>query len=51
MGNFIEIRAGAVVGKMSKSKDWVVWCKWREKEEKQRPFEVDGKEIFADCSK
>ena len=37
--------------KMGKSKDWVVWCRSREKDEKQRPFEVDGKEIFSICSK
>jgi len=37
--------------KMGKSKDWVVWCRSREKDEEQRLFEVDGKEIFAICSK
>ena len=26
---------------MGKSKDWVVWCRSREKDEEQRPFEVD----------
>ena len=31
--------------KMGKSKDWVVWCRSRKKDEKQRPFEVDGKEM------
>ena len=36
---------------MGKSKDWVVWCRSREKDEEQRPFEVDGKEIFSDRSK
>jgi len=37
--------------KMGKSKDWVVWCRLRKKDEEQRPFEVDGKEIFSNCSK
>jgi len=37
--------------KMGKSKDWVVWCKSRKKDEEQRPFEVDGKEIFSNRSK
>ena len=37
--------------KMGKSKDWVVWCMSREKDEEQRPFEVDGKEIFSNRSK
>jgi len=36
---------------MGKSKDWVVWCRSKEKDEEQRPFEVDGKEIFLNCSK
>ena len=30
--------------KMGKSKDWVVWCRSRKKDEEQRPFEVDGKQ-------
>jgi len=33
------------------SKDWVVWCRSRKQDEKQRPFEVDGKEIFSNRSK
>ena len=37
--------------KMGKSKDWVVWCRSRKKDEEQRPFEVDGKEIFSNRSK
>ena len=37
--------------KMSKSKDWVVWCRSRKKDEEQRPFEVNGKEIFSNRSK
>ena len=37
--------------KMDKSKDWVVWCRSRKKDEEQRPFEVDGKEIFSNHSK
>ena len=36
---------------MSKSKDCVVWCKLKGKDEEQRPFEVDGKEIFSNGSK
>ena len=36
---------------MVKSKDWVVWCRSRNKDEEQRPFEVDGKEIFSNRSK
>jgi len=36
---------------MGKSEDWVVWCRSRAKDEDQRPFEVDGKEIFSNCSK
>jgi len=37
--------------KMGKLKDWVVWCRSRNKDEEQRPFEVNGKEIFSNCSK
>jgi len=37
--------------KMGKSKDWVVWCRSRKKDEEQRPFEVDGKEIVSNRSK
>jgi len=37
--------------KMGKSKDWVVWYRSRKKDEEQRLFEVDGKEIFSNCSK
>jgi len=37
--------------KMGKSKDSVVWCRSREKDEEQRLFEVDGKEIFSNRSK
>ena len=36
---------------MGKSKDWVVWCRSRKKDEEQRPFEVDGKEIFSNHGK
>ena len=31
--------------KISKSKDWVVWCRSRKKVEEQRPFEADGKKL------
>jgi len=37
--------------KMDKSKDWVVWCRSRKKDQEQRPFEADRKEIFSNCSK
>jgi len=37
--------------KMGKSKDWVVWCRSRKKDEEQRPFQVDGKGIFSNHSK
>jgi len=37
--------------KMGKSKDWVVWCRLRGKDEEQRPFEADEKEIFSNRSK
>ena len=37
--------------KMGKSKNWVIWCMSRKKDEEQRPFEVDGKEIFSNRSK
>jgi len=37
--------------KMGKSKDWVVWCRSRKQDEEQRPFEVNGKEIFSNRSK
>jgi len=29
----------------------VGWCRKREKDEEQRPFEVDGKKIFSNHSK
>ena len=37
--------------KIGKSKDWVVWCRSRKKDEEPRPFEADGKEIFSNRSK
>ena len=37
--------------KSVKSKDWVVWCRSRPKDEEQRPFEVNVNEIFSNCSK
>jgi len=36
---------------MGKSKDWVVWCRSRKKDEEQRPFKVDEKEIVSNRSK
>ena len=40
-----------MVEKDGQAKDWVVWCRSRKKDEEQRPFEVDGKEIFSNRSK
>jgi len=37
--------------KIGKSKDSVVWCRSRKKDEEQRPFEVDRKEIVSNRSK
>jgi len=37
--------------KMGKSKDRVVCCRSRIKNDEQRPFEADGKEIFSNHSK
>jgi len=37
--------------KMGESKHCVIWCRSREKDEEQHPFEADGKEIFSNCSK
>ena len=39
--------------KMGRSKSWVLWCRSREKDQQQCPFEVDldGKEIFSKRSK
>ena len=36
---------------MGKSKDWVVWCRSRRKDEEQHPFEIDANEIFSNRSK
>jgi len=36
---------------MDRSKDWVIWCRSRENDEAQRPFDTDGKEIFSNYSK
>jgi hypothetical protein len=36
---------------MDKSRDWVVWCRSREKDEEQRPSEADGKRFFSNRSK
>jgi len=37
--------------KMVKSKDWVVWCRSRKKDQEQHLLEVDGNEIFSNRSK
>jgi len=49
--NLSESEQEQLSEKVGKSKDWVVWCRSREKDEEQRPFEVDGKEIFSNRSK
>ena len=36
---------------MGKSKNWVVWCRSRKKDEEQRLFVANGKEIFSNRSK
>ena len=51
MGKLSESEQEQCLEKMGKSKDWVVWCRSRKKDEEQRPFEVDGKEIFSNRSK
>jgi len=51
MGKSIGIRQEQWLEKMGKSKDWVVWCRLGKKDEEQRPFEVDGKEILSNRSK
>ena len=37
--------------KMLKSKDWVVWCRSRKRDEEQCQFEINCKEIFPNGSK
>jgi len=37
--------------KMGKSKDWVVWCRSRKKDEEQRPFELEKKSSQTAASK
>ena len=37
--------------KMCKSKDWVVWCRSRKKDEEQRPFELEKKSSQTAASK
>ena len=53
MGKFIGFRAWQEQWSenMGKSKDWVVWCRSRKKDEEQGPFEVDEKEVFSNRSK
>jgi len=36
-----ESEQGQWSKKMGKSEDWVVWCRSRKKDEKQRPFGID----------
>jgi len=51
MGTLSELEQEQWSETMGKSKDWVVWCRSREKDQEQRPFEVDGKKIFSNRSK
>ena len=53
IGNFIGIGAVAMVEKYGHVGNCGVWCRLRKKDsdEKRRPFEVDGKEIFSNRSK
>jgi len=37
--------------KMNTSKDLVVWCRLRKKDEEQRQFKASGKDIFSNRSK
>jgi len=37
--------------KMGKSKDWVVWCRSRKRDQEQHSFEADAKDIFQTRSK
>jgi len=52
MGKFIGIGAGVVVGKGGQVEGLggLVQVESREKDEEQRPFEVDGKEISSQAS-
>jgi len=36
---------------MGRSRDWVVWCRSRDKDEEQSPFQVDREEILSNLSK
>ena len=51
MGKFIGIRAGAVVRKDGQVEGLGGLVQVEGKNEDQRPFEVDGKEIFSNRSK
>ena len=51
MGKFIGIGAGAVVGKDGQVEGLGGLVQVEEKDEEQRPFEVDGKEIFSNHNK
>jgi len=45
-----ESEQGQWSKKRVKSKNWVIWCRSRKKDEERCPFEVDGKEIFSNHS-
>jgi len=51
MGKLIGIRAGAVVGKDGQVEGLNGLVQVEKKEEEQRLFEVNGKEIFSNHSK
>jgi len=51
MGKFIGIRAGAVVEKDGQVEGLGGLMQVEEKVEEQRPFEVNGKEIFSNRNK
>ena len=44
--SLLELEEEQWSGKMGKLKDWVVWCRSREKNEVQRPFEVKKKNLL-----
>jgi len=50
-GSLSELEQEQWSKKMGKSKDWVVWCRPKKKNDEQCPFEVDGREIFSHRSK
>ena len=49
--NLSELEQEQWSKKMGKSKDWVVWCRSRKKDEEQRPFELEKKSSQTAASK